>query len=117
MSFVRKNSEATVDLRNMFGAPGTANCRRILNDAGEMGGHGRLFNHVTLEVGGGIGWHIHHGDGECYYVLRGKGEYSDNGRIVPVETGDVTWVGDGEGHSLMNTGDEPMELIALILYA
>ena len=63
-----------------------------------------------------VGWHIHHGDGETYYILKGHGEYNDNGTAVRVGPGDVTFVDDGEGHSLKNTGDETLEAIALILF-
>lgn len=116
MSFVRRDSERTVGQKKMFDGAGTAEFHQILNGAEEMLGKGRLFNHVFLNPGCEIGWHIHHGDGECYYILKGHGEYSDNGSIVTVGPGDITFVGDGEGHSMINKSDEPLEAIALILY-
>ena len=73
-------------------------------------------SHVVLEKNCEVGWHIHHGDGETYYILKGKGEYSDNGNIVEVYPGDVLFVDDGEGHSMINREDEPLEMIALVLY-
>jgi len=100
----------------MFGGAGEASMFKILNGPEEMHGKGRVFNHLFLAPGCEVGWHVHHGDGETYYILRGRGEYSDNGTIVPVGPGDVTYVGDGEGHSLKNTGTEPLEAVALILY-
>ena len=42
--------------------------------------------------------------------------YNDNGTPVPVGPGDVTFVDDGEGHSLKNTGTEDLVSVALILY-
>ena len=36
--------------------------------------------------------------------------------IVPIEAGDVTFCPAGTGHGVMCVGDEPLELIALILY-
>lgn len=116
MSFVRRNGEIPTTRKKFFDGAGEAEMHTILTGADEMHGKGRLFNHVSLEPGAEIGWHIHHGDGETYYILRGHGEYSDNGRLVEVGPGDTTYVGDGEGHSLKNTGDEPLESIALILY-
>ena len=89
---------------------------RILEGADEMYGKGRIFNHVVLEPGCEIGWHVHQGDGETYYILKGQGEYSDNGRLLTVGPGDVTFVDAGEGHSLKNTGDENLEAIALVLF-
>lgn len=116
MSFVRKNEERAVSRKSVQGGPGEAEMHKILNTPEEMFGKGRLFNHVYLEPGAGVGWHVHQGDGEIYYILKGEGEYSDNGRTVTVCAGDVTSVGDGEGHSLLNTGKETLEAIALILY-
>lgn len=116
MSFVRRSAEKGVNRKKMFDGAGEASMALILNGADEMYGKGRVFNHVTLEPGCEIGWHIHHGDGETYYILKGQGEYSDNGTLIDVYPGDVTFVDDGEGHSLKCTGSEPLEAIALILY-
>ena len=116
MSFVRRNDERIVARASLFNGPGEAEMHKILNTPEVMFGKGRLFNHVFLEPGAAVGWHVHHGDGEIYYILKGEGEYNDNGTLVKVHAGDVTCVGDGEGHSLLNTGSETIEAIALILY-
>ena len=113
---VRRCDERTLDVKQMFGGQGQAKLHHILNGAGEMYGKGRVFSHVVLEPGCEIGWHIHHGDGETYYILKGHGEYSDNGTMVTLGPGDVTFVDDGQGHSLKNSGPETLEAIALILY-
>lgn len=117
MSFVRRNEERIIGHECVKGGPGEIEAHKILNCPEEFFGKGRLFNHIYAEPGTGVGWHVHNGDGEIYYILKGEGEYSDNGRIVTVRAGDVTSVSDGEGHSLLNTGKETMEVIALILYA
>ena len=113
---IRRNEEKTLDVKQMFGGQGQAKMFRILEGADEMYGKGRVFNHLFLEPGCEIGWHIHHGDGETYYILKGQGEYSDNGTVTTLGPGDVAFVDDGEGHSLKNVGQEPLEAIALILY-
>ncbi len=113
---VRKSADKTIEVKKMFGGAGEAKSFHILEGADEMYGKGRLFNHVVLEPGGEIGWHIHQGDGETYYILKGRGEYNDNGQVLAVGPGDVTFVDAGEGHSLKNTGSENMEIIALILF-
>ena len=56
------------------------------------------------------------GDSETYYILSGKGLYNDNGTEVEIGAGDVTYCAPGEGHGLKCLGDEPVEMIALILY-
>ena len=116
MSFVRRMEEVTVMYKKMFDGEGEAEMHVILNGADEMYNKGRVFNHVFLAPGAEIGWHVHKGDGETYYILSGKGEYSDNGNIITVGPGDVTFVDEGEGHSMKNIGDEPLEAIALILF-
>ena len=113
---IRRREERALDVKQMFGGQGQAKMFRILEGAGEMYGKGRVFNHLFLEPGCGNHWHVHHGDGETYYILKGKGEYSDNGTVTTLGPGDVAFVDDGEGHSLKNVGQEPLEAIALILY-
>ena len=113
---IRRKEERTVVVKKMFDGEGQSIMQHILNTPEEMYNKGRVFSHIILEKNCEVGWHIHHGDGETYYILAGKGEYSDNGNIITVEPGDVTFVDDGEGHSLKNVGDAPLEAIALILY-
>lgn len=113
---VRRDSERTVETKKMFDGAGQVKMHRILENVDELYGKGRVFNHIYLEKGCEIGWHIHRGDGETYYIIKGQGEYSDNGTVVTLKPGDVAFVDDGEGHSLKNNGDEPLEAIALILY-
>ena len=57
----------------MFGGDGEAEMHVILKAPEEMYGKGRVFNRVVLAPGSEIAWHVHHGDGECYYVLKGEG--------------------------------------------
>ena len=116
MSVIRRRDEVAVEMKKMFGGAGEVEHHRLLLGAEEMYGKGRLFNHVVIRPGCELGWHVHHGDGETYYILRGRGEYSDNGTLIEVGPGDVMYVGDGEGHSMKAVGDEPLEMIALILY-
>lgn len=82
----------------------------------KMDNKGRLFSHFRLEKNCGVGWHIHEEDAETYYIISGEAEYSDNGTMTTLRAGDVTFTDAGEGHSITNRCDEPMEMIALILY-
>lgn len=86
-----------------------------LTDRAGLLGHGRIFNHIVVDPGCSIGYHEHHGETEFYYILKGEGSFSDNGRECTVRAGDVCATPDGEGHSLENTGTEPLEVIALIV--
>lgn len=114
---VRKSAEKIQEVHeHKFGADGYITVRSLLNTPEEMYNKGRVFAHTTVAVGSGIGYHVHKGDSETYYIYSGEAEYNDNGTLVPVSAGDVTYTADGEGHGIRNTGSEPLELIALILY-
>ena len=99
MRFVRKVEPKWVD--NMVGGPGRVYNRSIIQSNEELYNSGRLFAHNVIEKGSGVGYHVHHGECEFYYVLSGSAEYNDNGN---------------EGHGLGNNADEPFEMIALILF-
>ena len=116
MSIVRKENQRSISSRQVQGGQGEAQFKAILESNEELMGKGRLFSHVKLEKGCSMGWHVHQNEGEAYYILKGTGEYNDNGNVVTVSAGDVTMVYSGEGHSILNTGDETLELIALILF-
>ena len=75
----------------------------------------RMFSSVNLLPGEEVGYHIHTGEAESYYIISGTGEYSDNGTIVPARPGMVTFTPSGEGHGIKNTGDEILNFIALIV--
>lgn len=91
--------------------------RLIAESVDELMGKGRLFNYMIVEPGNSIGEHKHEGDNEIFHFLKGTGRYNDNGTIVEVGPGDTTCCRDGEIHALENTGDVPLEFIALILYS
>lgn len=111
----RKESIETVRVDNFKGGSGYIQNRHILHADG-MYGKGRLFAHGRLDKDCEIGWHVHQGDGETFYILSGEGEYNDNGSKTTVKAGDVCFVDEGEGHSMKNVKDEPLEYIALVLF-
>ena len=65
-----------------FDGVGEITVRSLLNGPEEMSQKGRVFGHTTVYPGSEIGYHIHNGDSETYYILSGKGRYNDNGTIV-----------------------------------
>ena len=84
----------------------------------ELFGHGSLYARVILPPGSSIGYHQHVRDTEPYYILKGHGTFieADHSRH-PVGPGDVCLIQVGEYHALENTGDEDLELMALIYNA
>ena len=114
---IRKSDEkTTVRKPAPFHGTGEITVRNLLEGTDEMSGKGRVFAHTTVYPGSEIGYHIHNGDSETYYILSGTGRYNDNGTIITVSAGDVTYCAPGEGHGIACISDEPIEMIALILY-
>ena len=50
-----------------------------LLDEKQLNGKCGLYAEVTLEPGCSLGFHMHYGESETYYILTGEGEYNDNG--------------------------------------
>lgn len=99
-----------------FGGKGEINVTRLL-EMEQFQGKGRLFAHSKIRPASSIGLHQHNGDFEVFYILSGEGIVDDNGTKAPVKAGDVILTGNGESHSLENTGSSNLEYIALVLYA
>ena len=101
--------------QNRFGGKGEVSMKPLLSPE-EFRGKGRLLSHSVIFPGSSIGVHTHKGDFETYYILKGEGLVNDNGVVSPVGPGDVIYTGNGESHSIENTGKENIELIAMILF-
>lgn len=83
----------------------------------ELYGQGGMFAHVCLAKGDIVDWHIHNGEVDYYYILKGTGIYTDaDGKEYPVVAGDVCTIVPGDGHAIRNEQDEVLEFIALVLY-
>ena len=99
------------------GGKGNMKIEKVLSEA-ELKDKCGLYARVTLHPGDVLGYHEHHGNGECYFVLSGTGVYDDNGVTRTIRAGDVTWTPDGSGHALSNeNGKEDVVFMALIINA
>ena len=114
---IRKSNECSVELREqMRGGDGTVQITGFAEKA-ELLDKGRLFGKITLNPGCSIGYHVHEKDSELFYIMTGTAEYNDNGTVSTVHAGDVTVCPAGTGHAIANRTAEPVELVALIVYA
>jgi mannose-6-phosphate isomerase-like protein (cupin superfamily) len=112
---VKKINNMKTEIREkMRGGKGNVKLLHILNKE-EMKGKVRLLAKIALNPGCSIGTHEHIDEEEAYYILKGKGMVNDNGTERNVSEGDVILTGDGASHSIENTGDEPLEFIAVIM--
>ena len=112
---------------NMRGGEGSIIFEDLLTPE-EMYNKGRLYSKLIIKPGASVGFHTHEGEMEAYYVIKGAGEFDDNGEKKTLRAGDLLYTPDGESHSVINTGGldslvgadlsgiEDLELLALILY-
>lgn len=89
--------------------------QRIAEGVENLGPHVKTYAKITIPAGTAMKYHKHEGDFEIYYVVEGEGTYNDNGTEYPVKVGDVMRCGDGECHSIANTGSTDLSFIALIV--
>ena len=75
----------------------------------------RMLAEVTLPPGSSIGKHNHDGETEYYIILEGNGKVDDNGEDVEVKKGDMVITGNGDFHSIANTGAIPLVFNAVIV--
>jgi quercetin dioxygenase-like cupin family protein len=113
---ITKKSERPVTVNeNMRGGNGLVTIEHLLDKNG-MYEKGRLYAKVTLKPGCSIGNHVHEGEMEAFYILKGVATYDDNGAPTALGVGDVAVTADGQSHSIANKGAEDVEMIALILF-
>jgi len=111
----RRNAEMQKELRErMRDGAGSVEILHVVRKE-ELHGAARLFARLRIPPGASIGYHEHHGEEEIFYILSGSGAVNDNGAQVTVGPGDAVRTVSGTGHSIENTGTEPLELMAVIL--
>ncbi len=100
---------------NLCGGKGITTFKYLLGEK-ELNKKCGMFAELTVERGGSIGYHEHHGESETYYILSGRGLYNDNGTEREVGPGEVTYTPSGSGHGIVNIGDGDLVFIGLIIY-
>lgn len=100
---------------NLQGGPGGAMFFPLIA-VGEKpeGSHLKMVARIELDPGASVGKHEHSGDEEVYFIISGKGVFSEDGISTDVGPGDTSVTLNGHSHSLLNTGDEPLVFLAVI---
>lgn len=75
----------------------------------------RLLSKIVIPIGASIGEHNHIDETEYYIIEDGKGVVVDNGIDIEVTKGDLVITRNGATHSIRNTGNTPLEMIAIII--
>ena len=78
-------------------------------------GNMRMFSLLTLIPGASIGYHVHENETEMFYFLEGNGRVMDDDKAYDIGAGDSMATFSGHGHSVENTGDTNLLILAAII--
>jgi len=110
---IKKNGMIKEIRNNMRGGTGDIEITHLVKR--EDLKNSRLLAYITIPVGASIGDHEHKEETEYYIILKGMGMVIDNGIEKQVNEGDVVITGNGESHSISNTGKTALEMLAIII--
>ncbi|GGN52522.1 cupin domain-containing protein [Oceanobacillus indicireducens] len=108
-----KRSNTVESVENLHGGKGIVDLSRKLTKEDQIAGLD-MFAEVSIPVGGSIGFHSHDKDAEAYYIVEGTGNFQDDEGEHAVSKGDLCIITRGGSHGLINTGDEPLKIIAVV---
>jgi mannose-6-phosphate isomerase-like protein (cupin superfamily) len=91
-----------------------SNVFEILATREQTGGAFGLFR-LTVAPQGGPGVHIHRGEDEFFYVLKGEFRFKVGDRVVSGPVGTFVFLPRGHGHTFQNIGTEPGVLLGGVL--
>ena len=110
---VRKNERKNETKEKMRDGEGSVQISHMVDAEKEK--HTRMLAEVTMNSGCSIGYHKHDNETEYYFIISGTGTVNDNGKDVAVKAGDTVVTGNGDSHSIKNTGTEPLVFHAVII--
>lgn len=112
---IRKDDVKIAEKKEFMGGKNSI-FMNVLLDLPLFTGAGRVYNKVVIPPKCSLGYHVHKNDSEAYYILEGSGLYNDNGEIVEVSAGDLTFTPDGCGHAMENNTDKNLVMLACVLF-
>jgi len=112
---IRNEDVKIIERNKLFDGKNSVFASLLLNSE-QFDNAGRVFHRIVIPPKCSVGYHVHRGDSEGYYILEGSALYNDNGTIVEVKEGDFTYTPDGCGHGLENNTDKNLVILACVLY-
>ena len=113
---IRQPEQMISEVRqNMRGGTGEITITHYYFRKDEFTANARLCARMTIPPGASVGSHQHREEDEVYIVLSGKGELDDGTAPSAIAAGDAILTGKGGSHAVKNTGDEPLEIVAVIM--
>ena len=113
--FRRSGEYHSEQRENMRGGAGIVTLQHFFRKEEFGGSHFRVCARLILPPGAGIGLHPHENEDEVYVVCKGTGTVTDDGVTSEVHPGDSVLTGRGKAHSLSNTGNETLEVLAFVV--
>ena len=117
MIYRRKGDLEKTPIEGCMGGKGTVWMEKLLLGPEEMRGKGRAYVRHTLNRGVSIGTHTHENEMETMVIVKGKALHTINGREQYLEEGDIIAAQPGDTHEISQAGEEPLVLIAQVLFA
>ena len=112
-----KQEQPPVIKEHACGGDGSVAIHTLL-DTEDLLGYGKFLARVVIQPNSSIGWHQHVGETEHYYILSGKGIFTDtDGSTHPVGAGDICTIRPNGSHAIANTEANELVMLAIILYA
>ena len=108
MLYKKASEMKPTPIPHCMGGEGTVMMERLLDAPAEMLGKGRAYVRHTLAPGVTIGRHTHEHEMESMVIVSGRAVHIINGDIIAAMPGDT--------HQIACLGDEPLVLIAQVLY-
>lgn len=94
-------------VNNMRGGEGFVYMQKYTSD-------GKLIARITIPPKSSIGYHTHVDDDEVVYVLNGNGTCLMGDEKKLLGAGDVNYTKKGNSHSIINTSNEDLVILAII---
>ncbi len=110
---ITKQQQLIEEKPNMRGGEGTPVLHHLL--PGALPERLRIFSEIRLAPGASIGKHVHEGEAELFYFIEGSGQVEDDDRVVQVQAGDTMLTASGHSHSVKNTGNTDLAMLAVIV--
>lgn len=112
---IKRANEMVKEIKEqMRGGKGSVEILHVFQQE-ELKGKARLCAKITINPDSSIGLHQHDNEEEIFYIINGQGMVNDNGTFSEVGVGDSIITGNGASHAVENTGDTPLEMMAVIL--
>lgn len=116
MIYRKKQDLEVTRIEHCMGGAGTVSMEKLLYAPDEMLGKGRAYVRHTLHPGVTIGSHKHENEMETMVIVSGSAIHKINGNVQHLESGDIIAAQPGDTHEIACEGEQPLVLIAQVLY-